>query len=451
MKKMLLRKRKVNNRGMSLIEILIAMTLLSVAIIPLMYCFVNIARFSAKGRALQHTSVMAQTVMENCKAYTMEEIQQKVIYGNFLNGSYASGASYACVNDSTTGELQEVFITNLKVDNKVYGIDLKFTPIASAERVSSYIEDMNPVLDGVFIAETTLGTLAGTSTTMTAEDFEEYAFTQVFQWVVAQVETKSTEAGGPIVHLSTDDVYNSFFSGGSNSLKATRNITIAASGSGANDKATVEYVYTFQLNGGANTYKYVAPDATETVYAIGAPSSYTLEFEIYDVADNEAQLENIYFFYYPAYSNATYTTYPCVSDSIAVSNMLTHDYDTTATAEDIKANNLNVFLIKQMNPDMTDISIELAETNYMPTVKTVTSSNPVNLYHNLDVNIGGTGVMGWNTSYLSGSVYPDSLDREETIQYMYEVDVIIYENASCDGSSMTGTEVLRMDGTKTNW
>ena len=74
MKKMWLKMRKVNNRGMSLIEILIAMTLLSVAIVPWMYCFVNIARFSAKGRALQHTSVMAQTVMENCKAYSRRRV-----------------------------------------------------------------------------------------------------------------------------------------------------------------------------------------------------------------------------------------------------------------------------------------------------------------------------------------------------------------------------------------
>jgi prepilin-type N-terminal cleavage/methylation domain-containing protein len=43
----------LNNKGVTLVELIVAIAILSVAIIPLMYAFVNVARFSGRGREVQ--------------------------------------------------------------------------------------------------------------------------------------------------------------------------------------------------------------------------------------------------------------------------------------------------------------------------------------------------------------------------------------------------------------
>ena len=86
MKKSIHKKRKLNNSGMTLVEIIVAIALLSIAIVPLMYAFVNVARFSGKARGLQQETVIAYTVMENCKALSAEEIEEQMTNGTFLAG-----------------------------------------------------------------------------------------------------------------------------------------------------------------------------------------------------------------------------------------------------------------------------------------------------------------------------------------------------------------------------
>lgn len=67
--------RKLNNLGMSLVEVVVAMAILSIVILPVLRTFVQSARYNATARMRQQTTAAAQTVMENLKAYPVEEIE----------------------------------------------------------------------------------------------------------------------------------------------------------------------------------------------------------------------------------------------------------------------------------------------------------------------------------------------------------------------------------------
>lgn len=68
------KKRKLNNRGMSLIEILVAIMILTVVTGPLLHSFVTAIKLNAKAKEKQRVTTAAQSIMEGFKAYTLEEL-----------------------------------------------------------------------------------------------------------------------------------------------------------------------------------------------------------------------------------------------------------------------------------------------------------------------------------------------------------------------------------------
>ncbi len=75
------------NKGMSLVEMIIAVTILSVAIAPLLYTFAFSAKYNAKARLKQKATSAAQSVMEHLKAYKLSDVNQKFDDGDFLDAS----------------------------------------------------------------------------------------------------------------------------------------------------------------------------------------------------------------------------------------------------------------------------------------------------------------------------------------------------------------------------
>ena len=67
-------KRQVNNAGFSLVELLIAIVILSIIVVPLLHSFVTAARTNAKSRNTMHATAIAEDVMEQFEAHTLEEM-----------------------------------------------------------------------------------------------------------------------------------------------------------------------------------------------------------------------------------------------------------------------------------------------------------------------------------------------------------------------------------------
>jgi len=66
----LFRRKKENNRGVTLIEALVATVILALAVVPLMNSLVVTARINGKARKQQETTTLCQTIMEQVKAQT---------------------------------------------------------------------------------------------------------------------------------------------------------------------------------------------------------------------------------------------------------------------------------------------------------------------------------------------------------------------------------------------
>lgn len=497
MKKILSRifgKKKLNNIGMTLVEVLVAMSIVSIAVVPLLHAFVKVTQFSMKGRMLQQTSTVAQTVMENCKAFNVDDIQKMmlgvtengIVYGPFLKGDYAQYCEYGYdINETTVVteeldekgdlvekdhilEVQDYYINNIQLDNQKYGIKFTLTPIFQAKKPIMQSEKINPKLDAVFREESMIFGVADNRTISYYEAmfFEDYAM----QHIADEIRIQS----GNGVDFTNSELYNNFYNATEydpnyQKCKIHRTITIEASNKsvsgGMADVAKVSYGYvlepgSYSING--TTYNW-----TEF--------SMSFSVNVYDNSQHMSEgthLENLYLFYYPGYKKNVTQFFE--SDTIRINNKL---------KDGENPRELNVFLVKQIRENMVSADatekelLRQSELDY--DVKLKHSNNKVNIYHNFETNLGDMSynTTGWANSedvdihvkVWNGKAEDeeyqiklfDSLVREEEEELMYGINLTVYRNpeytvTEIPGTtnfiySMTGEEVLHLDGTKIDW
>jgi prepilin-type N-terminal cleavage/methylation domain-containing protein len=68
------KEEQLNNGGFSLVELLIAIVILSIIVVPLLHSFVTSARTNAKSRNTMHATAIAEDVMEQFEAHTLGEM-----------------------------------------------------------------------------------------------------------------------------------------------------------------------------------------------------------------------------------------------------------------------------------------------------------------------------------------------------------------------------------------
>lgn len=74
------------NAGFSLVELLIAVIILAIIVVPMLHGFVTSARMNGKARQAQRATTVAQDIMEGLKAYDIEEL--KAQFGDPMDGFY---------------------------------------------------------------------------------------------------------------------------------------------------------------------------------------------------------------------------------------------------------------------------------------------------------------------------------------------------------------------------
>ena len=67
-------RKQLNNEGFSLVELLIAIVILSIIVVPLLHSFVTSARTNAKSRSTMHATAIAEDIMEMFEAHSLEEM-----------------------------------------------------------------------------------------------------------------------------------------------------------------------------------------------------------------------------------------------------------------------------------------------------------------------------------------------------------------------------------------
>lgn len=98
---------KLNNEGFSLVELLIAVTILAIIVVPMMKIFVSSARLNAKSSNSMHATSIAEDVMEEFEAYDLETLKTR--YENEWTALAADpanpggGTAPIVARDETTG------------------------------------------------------------------------------------------------------------------------------------------------------------------------------------------------------------------------------------------------------------------------------------------------------------------------------------------------------------
>ncbi len=88
--------------GFTLVELLIAVTILAVIVVPLLHMFVTSTRINVKSRQTLRATTVAQDIMEGLKAYTLEEVraQFEPPEGNSGSDYYVPQDGFYIVNSS---------------------------------------------------------------------------------------------------------------------------------------------------------------------------------------------------------------------------------------------------------------------------------------------------------------------------------------------------------------
>lgn len=459
---------KLNNAGMTLVEIMVAIAILSVAIIPLMFAFASSMRYNARGRELQQTTVLAHTIIENCKADTFDEVKSSITGGSFVPGGYTQ-----YVHGNT------FYLQNVKLENQKYDVKIDFTSHTIGTDTSYNIlrsVTMNPYLDAMLTVHTPDNTDPLVATPHTLADMDAHAYVTALEDIAAGIKTASQDAtkypdlvaNGVVVDLPVSEIEDSFKAGGTHEnrmvLKRDTTINIGTDASG-NEVATVIYTYSYEVVGGDYFYIYtdttLGLNETVTYSASGTLGMYT--YEIYSNSNTKTEatgvkLENVYIMYYPAYSTSSSVTvmFPFdVVEEITINNNL------AGTSSNPRET--NVYLIKQKNTNYTDTQLDILDTAYAAEVKVTgntVANAKTNVYHNFDYNLGTDTliVSSWSpTQPWTGVERKESMITTETKTLMYDFVVSIYKSGAINTSATPPTInsnaqlILTMDGTDLDW
>ncbi len=143
--------RKLNNRGMSLVEVIIAITILGIVAVPVLHSLTTAMVYNQKARIRQEMTLTAESIMETFKGYDLETLFER--FGGSGDASLKGDGGRAGVNvDSSDNEIPDVGIKGVKckfvdTDSGYYYESEPYTiPYAegdkTAKKYTFYIDDM---------------------------------------------------------------------------------------------------------------------------------------------------------------------------------------------------------------------------------------------------------------------------------------------------------------------
>jgi hypothetical protein len=375
------------------VELLVAVTILAIIIIPLMHLFLTSSRLNIKSRKTLRATTVAQDIMEGLKAYDIEELKSQ--FNNPGDGFYVinDGIVKGGVGEDTAREAAEVGTDAVSGNPNpgYYCFTMKNVTLQGSEY------DARIMIDGRDYMES--GTHTANQSNTDASGTPKAHNNSGFAAVSAILEDKD---GSHIEKSSylTDDLKEIYNNTTLKPLFEAAGITQAAD-------------LTYKLTGGMTVSKDFILDITDDgADADGnakANVQVTVAYEISYGGAKETVVGvtrdpcdfvsggSLYFFYYPLYE--------AVDECITVNN--------TANIP------LNLKIAKQVYSSaddtdpflLSDAKLNAAEKNYKITVDICGGSkDQTKIYTNLGTNLT-------NSTYLSGAGEPTDVPTQVAFQY----------------------------------
>ncbi len=428
---------KLNNKGLTLVEVVIAMCILSVAITGMVTVLVTSVRFNAKANLRQHATLTAESILENFKAYDVKTLCEQFHAGSFsgvnmdvmgtmgvrgksVPGGVADedlfiGGSFT---ESSTKEY-EFSLTNIKTENALYDATITVTPYMTEQSLVT-LEDMHPYKDAVYRSSEVHDTKA-----------RDQILTMFDTTIKTEMKDYLNTIDQKITTYTETDIVSSF---ATHIQPKKRVTTITLDKDDAGYTTAVinmdyyfiikDYPYYLSSTEATPTGKQTFPvdyDTTGNMYMVQVilDIPYGLYYLNFYKNPNTVDLEKVYFYYYPAYD---------VADEIKV---VTHDF--------AAGDSIDMYILKQV-PLGADATLNNKEASYNPTIQ---GESIIKLYHNFGDNIGGSSVPPAPTisGFASSSHYMEATIFEKQYQLMYNMDVEVREAG-------TTNVVAALSGTK---
>lgn len=458
---------KMNQKGMTLIEILVAMAILAVVVVPTLRIFADTSWTNLRSQHRQRATSVAEGTMESLKAYNMESLCRQFMNGDFKGvvkstdpakstvmsvvAVYGSSEENPLRDDFTLKPVPDQYkfkVFNATSEGRFYDIDIVATPRITSDVLK--MDDANAYSDAII-------TLDESSAYEDKGKLEDKAAEKLAN-SIASLHSGATDPEVNTVEFSD--------------FKRTINITVNGTDSAQTVVVKVSYTAKAKIS-----YKYKSAGASytdtwETDLQLehdwgggdedsedGAP---TTENTVYDNTatiggktvhlangDKHFKLNQIFLYYFPLYDSGFGTG---AADEINLEGTLSNLYSYSSVT-DSKAYGyepLKFTVAKQVTTRLTDTDLNICEAGYDLDVKcTVSGGGKVELSSNLDANLSTVGGVASSPSisgfldapddakYAPGTLTDKIQDR---VALLYDVEIDVYEAGTTNKvAEFTGT------------
>ncbi len=397
--------RKLNNRGMSLVEVIIAITILGIVAVPVLHSLTTAMVYNQKARIRQEMTLTAESIMETFKGYDLETLKKK-FDADSVDIQGLKGDSYECTPDTPYAPEQEyVFEISklLDAEGNPSDVDVKITATPNGVETVMVPDKAETTREAIFTGKPELDAEAlqkakeAFKTDENKSDFGDY--------LVANYADAVARSGNDVITIKDDidKVYEAssgifFVEQYVKLLERRLEFKIEQSGtSGDEYHVTSKMVYKYCIekypyyvldeeeSGTATTDLYGGTDTDSGNVSqqikendppnnkIRYPATDGLEVEVTTdemIYKNPttAGLDSLFVYYYPQYD--------VDMDKIVIDN--------DALIEDFKC-----YIFKQ-SANIPKPTLEVKDGTYKPTVKIIEHGKKMKVFHNLEINLGDT-------------------------------------------------------------
>lgn len=150
--------RRLNNGGMTLVEVIVAMTIFAVVTVPVLHALTTSAYYNQKARKRQNVTALAESVMENFKGYSLDTLENEVFTGVAgarklgLDIANDSDISYTYAYPTKRDSAITFQIQNVKSEKAFYNIEINAEP--SVREDVFEIDNVSTDKDAIFEYDT---------------------------------------------------------------------------------------------------------------------------------------------------------------------------------------------------------------------------------------------------------------------------------------------------------
>ena len=418
-----------DNRGLTLIELLVAVVIFSIAIVPMLYAFVYSTGYNFKAQQTLQSTGIAQAIIEKAKSpgVTIDSMEADILAGSLLDTNVFS---FGAASNPSAGvyRIEDVRAVNLTEDSnsrRLYDVEITLTTPAATGN-TSVIRSMSDTT-----ANFTRNTTAFTPLILRTED--DRAVDRLVELLKANAFTSGlsvtdssgnavAEASWPVsdpsvffnesdidfdrlvirrvinidctssgVNVAVDYYCGGFFTenlGGTRTLGTTFSISKGFSAGGAS--------YTVSCSGDINNASTSYTISTSNPFTPGASAepfyratySGSNTFTIFAGATDA-----LFFYYYPGYESTQSSSVASFYDTFIVNSSVASSDVTDC------GGTFDMYFYKQLRDDLSNAELNHGEYNYAPYFDITNSGSgmTVNFYNNLLVDVRNTDLYDLTT------------------------------------------------------